>query len=266
MIGTGSVGSGETGKLGFRLSGFRLWSVTHALQVLSEIGYRSVELCLEHPELDPSTLTKAKISEIRQVLRDTGLRVSAVSYHGKRDNFGVTLSKQKAGLELAREFGTSVLVAGTGLKASDPSGNKTYRALEELIWAAEEVGCIVAVEPEPDTVIHGMNEFSELVRRLAGAPIGLNLDVGHAALTEIDVSETINQWGSFLRHVHLEDIRKPHHVHLLPGDGELELSRFVGELRRVGYAGDLTIDLFDLLDKPDAWARRAMTRCRELNL
>jgi sugar phosphate isomerase/epimerase len=258
--------TGEAGRLGFRLSGFRLWPVTQALQVLSEIGYRSVELCLEHPELDPLTLTKAKIAEIKQCLDHTGLRVSAVSYHGKRDELSATLSKQKAGLELAREFGTGVLVAGTGLRASDPQGISTHKALEELIRAAEEIGCIVAVEPEPDTVIHGMAEFSLLVSRLAGTPVGLNFDVGHAALTENDVGQTINEWGAFIRHVHLEDLRKPHHVHLLPGDGELELPRLVGKLRQNGYAGDLTVDLFDILDAPDVWARRAMTRCCELNL
>jgi sugar phosphate isomerase/epimerase len=258
--------SDNAGKLGFRLSGFRFWPVIQALQVLSEIGYHSVELCLEHPELDPLTLTKSKIAEIRQSLDYTGLSVSAVSYHGKRDDLNTTLAKQKRGLELTLEFGTHVFVAGTGLKASDPQGKDTNTALEELVRVAEGMGCIVAVEPEPDTVLHSMKEFSLLVDRLAGAPVGLNLDIGHAALTENDVSDSIREWGTFIRHVHLEDIRKPHHIHLLPGEGELALLGISKELRRVGYNGDLTIDLFDILEAPDQWARQALERCRKLKL
>jgi fructoselysine 3-epimerase len=266
MIATQPTAAGGVGRFGFRLSGFHRWPVVQALKTLSEIGYQSVELCLEHPDLDPLTITRAKVAEIRQALDHSGLRVSAVSYHGKRDDLGKTLSKQKAGLELARDFGTEVLVAGTGLLISDPGRSNTYRALETLIRVAAEVDCIVAVEPEPDTVIHGMEEFSQLVSLMAGAPLGLNLDVGHAALTENDVGESIDKWGCFIRHVHFEDIRKPHHVHLLPGDGDLDLPNLVLKLRQVGYTRDLTVDLFDILDAPEVWARRAITRCHELNL
>jgi sugar phosphate isomerase/epimerase len=157
-----------------------------------------------------------------------------------------------------------VLVAGSPTTEVDPQGCSTFLALEELIRSAEGTGIVVALEPEPDTVINGIYEFSLIAAHMAGSPLGLNLDLGHAALTEGDPIAVIDEWSSFIMHVHVEDIRRPQHVHLLPGDGHLDLLRMIRKLRESGFAGDLTVDLFDILDAPDVWAQRAMERMRLL--
>ncbi len=254
----------ELARLGFRLAGFRDWSLAEALRKIAEIGYKSVELCLEHPELDPGSLTASSISKIKALLGEQNLRVSAVSFHGKRDDLPTAFLKQKLAIELAQEFNTRVLVVGTALAEVDPQGCASLRNLEELVHCAENTGVVIAVEPEPDTALNGMYEFSLLASHLAGSPLGLNLDIGHAALTEGDVCAVIEEWAPFIAHTHFEDIRKPAHVHLLPGDGHLDLVGCVRKLRETGYQGDLTIDLFDIFDAPQDWAQKAMDRCQAL--
>jgi sugar phosphate isomerase/epimerase len=165
---------------------------------------------------------------------------------------------------LAGEFGARVLVVGTAASALDPQGSDTARALEELVRAAEGTGVVVAVEPEPETVIHGMYEFSMLASRLSGSSLGLNLDLGHAFLTEGSATSVVDEWAPFIVHVHIEDVIKPNHLHLLPGDGHVDLARSVQHLRENGYSGDLIVDHPDSLEDPQDWARQALERCREI--
>ena len=251
-------------KLGFRLEGFRQWPLEKALAKIAQIGYCSVELCLEHPDLNPNSLTGDSIGRVKKGVQDSGLRISAVSYHCKRDGFSKTLQNKKLGIEMAQSIGAGVLVVGAPSTSADPQGCSTFLALEELVRSAEGSGVVIALEPEPDTVIHGIYEFSLLAAHLAGSPLALNLDLGHSALTEGDPLEVIQEWAPFIVHTHVEDIRKPNHTHLLPGDGHLDLLRMIKKLRETGYAGDLTIDLFDILDEPDVWAQKAMDRMRLL--
>ena len=251
-------------KLGFRLEGFSQWPMDKALAKMAQIGYRSVELCLEHPDLSPASLTSKSIGEVKSALEISALRVSAISCHGKRDSLSNTLKNQKLGIEIAQSLEVGILVVGAPSSGADPQGCSTFLALEELIRSAEGSGVVIALEPEPDTVIHGIYEFSLLAAHLAGSSLALNLDLGHSALTEGDPLEVIQEWAPFIVHTHVEDIRKPNHTHLLPGDGHLDLLRMIKKLRECGYSGDLTVDLFDILDKPEVWAQRAMERMKLL--
>jgi sugar phosphate isomerase/epimerase len=254
----------EVEKLGFGLAGFRQWPLDKSLGTLAEIGYTAVELCLEHPGLDLTTLTPAALSKLKTRLKKLGLRVSSVSCHSKLDGVFKSLKKQKLAIEFAGEFGAHVLVVGTAASTLDPQGSDTTRALEELVRAAEGTGVVVAVEPEPDTVIHGMYEFSMLASHLSGSSLGLNLDLGHAFLTEGSATSVVDEWAPFIVQVHIEDVIKPDHLHLLPGDGHVDLTRALEHLRENGYSGNLIVDHPDGLDDPKEWARLAMERCRDL--
>ncbi|MFH1863113.1 MAG: sugar phosphate isomerase/epimerase family protein [bacterium] len=257
-------GDKELNSLGFRLEGFKEKPLQTTLQTLSRIGYRSVEICLEHPELAPDKLTPANVSRLVGQLKEYGLRVSSVSCHGRKHDL-ITLQKRlKAGMEIVRDLGTRILVVGTVSTAEDCTGRLTFNMLEDLLKAAEDVDVIIAVEPEPETVLDGMYEFSTLACRMIGAPLGLNLDVGHAFLTEGNVVSVIREWAPFIVHTHLEDMCRAQHVHLLPGDGHLDLRQLVSALREHDYCGDLTLDLYDITDDPEKWAEEAMLRCRKI--
>jgi sugar phosphate isomerase/epimerase len=168
MIGSTFTASGELTRLGFRLAGFKGWPLDESIRTLAEMGYQSVELCIEHPDMDPEKLTPDTIARIGEILKDNAIRVSSVGYSGKGDDIIASLAAQKRGLEIAREFDCRTLVVGTVLETADPDGSKTYKALEDLLRAAEETGLIIAVEPEPNTVLNGIYEFSLLASRLAG--------------------------------------------------------------------------------------------------
>jgi sugar phosphate isomerase/epimerase len=251
-------------RLGFRLSGFRKWSLEKSLKTLAKIGYKSVELCLEHPELDPAALTDEKIAAALDLLKKHNLRLSSISYHGKTDDLATIFRKQKEALAVAQKFNSRVLVVGTPPTSTDPQGCSSFQALEDLLKAADGTGVVVAAEPEPDTVLNGMYEFSLLASHMAGSPLGLNLNLANATLTEGDAAAVIEEWSSFIVHTHVCDARKNHSGRYLPGDGHLDLRRLVRKLQEHNYWGDLTIDLTEIEDAPQDWAQQALERCKEI--
>lgn len=264
MIGNTFSGPEELSKLGFRLSGFLKWPLEKSIKCLAEAGYKSLDLCLGHPDMNPDKLSSAGISKIRKIIEANEMRISAVSYRGKNEDVDAALKKQRKGLGIAAELGSRILLVGTASEALDPDGQRTFRALEELLSEAESSGLTVAVEPEPETVLNGMYEFSMLASHVAGAPLGLNLNVAHAALTEGDVPAVIEEWAPFIVHAHISDVKKHEHAHLLPGDGHLDLCKVIMTLRENNYHGDLVLDLSETTEAPDQLAKKAMERFREI--
>ncbi len=54
------------------------------------------------------------------------------------------------------------------------------------------------------------------------------------------------------------------HHHLVPGTGAIDFAEVVAAIRRTGYDGWLTVELYPYIDDPDAAARRALNVLRPL--
>lgn len=254
----------ELQKLGFRLRPFHSWSLEKALGFLADTGYHSVEFDLDHPELTPQKITAARLSKLRSTLDKVGLKVSAVSYTCNANGDKPLEDILEKTLGIALDLNAAVLILCAGAQCDDQGGKKTLNALTTLLNTAEEKEVAIAIEPEPDSLFHGLYEFAELARRLTGSPLRLNLNVAHAAITEGNLSEVIEIWSSYIVHVHLSDVRNQKHAHLLPGDGYLDLRQVVKLLRGYHYDGDWTLDLTGNPASPDRLAHQAMQKCREL--
>jgi sugar phosphate isomerase/epimerase len=63
---------------------------------------------------------------------------------------------------------------------------------------------------------------------------------------------------SHTRHYHLEDIAATRvHQHLVPGHGAIDFLATINAIRKTGYTGWLTVELYPYIDDPDAAAREA---------
>lgn len=256
--------STEMENLGFRSTLFHDWPLEKCAKTLSEVGYKSLELCLKHSDMGPDSLTPEGVDRIKQMLDKIGLRISSVYHCVESEDFIADFEDQKKCLEMAKQLDCKILVLRTAPEEADPDGRKTTRNIVELLQHAESMEMTIAIEPEPGTVLNGLYEFSRLVAETAGLPIALNLNFGHAALTEGDVGAVIHEWATFIVQANLADVRRPDHVHLLPGDGYLNLYELVLLLRDCRYEGDLILDLSGTDEAPDRLAEVAMERCKEI--
>jgi len=134
---------------------------------------------------------------------------------------------------------------------------------KQLCIAGSQAGIQIAMEPEPDTLIHNSADLQNLLEAAGMENLKLNLDIGHAYLTEEDLISDIYRWNQVIVHTHLEDINQGNHRHLIPGDGEIPFGEVFEVFDKIGYAGSFTIDLFDILSDPRYYAREAYQRLRE---
>ena len=85
---------------------------------------------------------------------------------------------------------------------------------------------------------------------LDGAPVasdpalGLTLDIGHIVCLEpMSVTECVRRGAPTLAHVHIEDMRRGVHEHLMFGEGELDLDESLRVLSEIGYEGMVAVEL-----------------------
>jgi sugar phosphate isomerase/epimerase len=254
-------------RIGFRTIGFRRFSADTAIRRIAEIGYDGVEICLEHPGLDPEEIDVLRGAAIANVAAGESIEVATVSYHGDRDPLRLRWKRALRAIELASAMGTGTLIINSprpGPEAPDDLEDQFHEQLERQLERAERLGVILAVEPEPGLLIDNVDDMLKLIERMGSEHLRVNLDVGHAFLTEDDVPAAIRRLGDLTVAAHIEDMPRGEHTHLVPGEGEMDLPAVLAALDAVSFDGWLTVDLFDIADAPDEAAERSLARMREL--
>jgi sugar phosphate isomerase/epimerase len=67
----------------------------------------------------------------------------------------------------------------------------------------------------------------------------------------------IRETGEYLMHVHLEDISRRQHKHLMPGEGEINFPAIYDALQGIRYSRYVSVELYDHFDDPGRAARQA---------
>jgi sugar phosphate isomerase/epimerase len=92
------------------------------------------------------------------------------------------------------------------------------------------------------------NNPQQLSELLDAVPqLGFHLDIGHANLQapKNSTPEILQAFGTRLRHVHLNDNKGGHDdLHLPLGAGTLDWKTTIAALKRCGYDGTITLEVF----------------------
>jgi sugar phosphate isomerase/epimerase len=250
--------------LGYNTNGFAHHRLEDALPILAEQGYRSVALTLDHHALNPSeTGFREQLAVVKGLLRDCGLR-SVVETGARflldpRRKHQPTLLSEPAGAErrldflrravdIAAELGSDAVSFWSGT-ATEPAESpalmdRLVDGCRRLCDHAAERGVRLAFEPEPGMFIDTMPRFAELHDRVGHPLFGLTLDIGHLyCLGEVPVVDHFRRWHDRLWNVHIEDMRRGVHDHLMFGDGEIDFGEALRGLTEVGYSGGVHVEL-----------------------
>lgn len=216
----------------------------HTIAALAETGFDAIELSgsiapvLKAWERDPAGLVKR--------LQDRGIRVPSVhspvdarilDAEGEATRQAV-IERNLAYLELMARSGIDELVLhAKGVKSySSPEAKAAGRArcvnsLAAIAERAEQLGRKVAVENGIGHEGLGatMTEIRDMIDGL-GAHVGLCLDVGHAALTGLDLVGELHDAGDRLFSLHLHDVNEQNRDHFIPGEGTIDWQRFLAAL------------------------------------
>jgi len=162
-----------------------------------------------------------------------------------------------AAARIAVHLGSPYLTVTTGLpeRAGDfAMQEQLFLASLTQIVASRPKGLKIAIEQEPEHVIHRGDQLLSLCRAFEGV-VFANYDVGHGVVAGENPAEAVRLLGGYVSNLHLEDIKGRTHKHLMFGEGDVDFRALFKTLRETGYAGDVTMDLYPFKDEWQ-WAVR----------
>jgi L-ribulose-5-phosphate 3-epimerase len=234
-----------------------------AVRLLAEDGYDGVALTLDHVHFDPDApLMSSRAASLRSLLEELGLDCvvetgARFALDPRRKHFPTLLSEGRAkrvrmltrAIDVAAELGAPVVSLWSGAAPSNSTPTMAWERLldgvERVLAHAERRGVRLGFEPEPGMFVERLDDFEALDRRLGHPPaLGLTLDIGHCVCLEPEsVPECVRRAAPRLVHVHIEDMRRGVHEHLMFGDGELDLAVALGALQEIDYGGLVAVEL-----------------------
>jgi sugar phosphate isomerase/epimerase len=221
------------------------------IEWMAQLGMQFVDLTLEPPaaaswRVDPHA--------IRAALEKHGLGVVGHTAYYLPVDSAVEEVRQAAVHELRRCLEAFSLVGARWMNLHPgrytPMHDRRFyldrniQTLRELLPDARRLGVGLMIENLPGDY----NSAPQLGELLDPVPeLGLHLDIGHANLQvpRNTTAEILAAYGSRLRHVHLHDNRGGHDdLHLPLGCGNLDLKSALCALKRCGYDGTITLEVF----------------------
>jgi sugar phosphate isomerase/epimerase len=265
---------------GYNTNGFAHHRLEDALAILADLGYGSVALTLDYHALNPfEPNLPARVAAVRGLLEKLHLR-SVVETGARflldpwRKHRPTLLSRDAAGREtrldflrravqIAHELSSDAVSFWSGAPEDDAPPDVLMDRLTEgcrrLCEYSAERGVRLAFEPEPGMFIDTTEKFAILGDHVDHPQLGLTIDVGHLHCQgELRIADHLRRWRHLLWNVHIEDMRRGVHDHLMFGEGEIDFGPVLRTLDEIGYPGGLHVELSRHSHDAVETARRAM--------
>jgi sugar phosphate isomerase/epimerase len=253
-------------RLGYNTNGFTDHRLEDAIAILAEIGYQSVAVTLESNLLDPTDPrgVACTVERLKPLVDRGGLGVTIETgsrfildprrkhqptlLSGSEDDRRTRLEFLKAAVDVAAEVGAESVSLWSGTADDNANVGELFArltiGLTELLDHAAPRGVRLSFEPEPGMFIDTMAKFGQLYREMAHPQFGLTLDAGHVlCLADGLPGEHIQQWRNVLWNVHIEDMRRGVHEHLMFGEGEMDFAPIFQALHEIDYPGPVHVEL-----------------------
>jgi sugar phosphate isomerase/epimerase len=266
--------------LGYNTNGFAHHRLEDALAILADLGYQSIAITLDYAALNPyDPEFAAQGQRVRGLLEkhklrsviETGARFLLDPHRKHQPTLLSAAPHERAqrrdflvrAIDLAHMFNADAVSfwSGTPVDAAgdDAWWSRLVDGCVDLCAEADRRGVRLAFEPEPGMFINTMEKFAELHRRVDRPNFGLTLDVGHLHCQgELPIAEHVRPWRSWLWNIHIEDMRRGVHDHLMFGEGEMDFAPIFQALREIDYEGGVHVELSRHSHDAVNVARRAM--------
>lgn len=219
-----------------------------ALRAAADLGADAVEID-GRGEFAPRNMSETGLRQLRKMLSDLRLRVSAVSFRTRRGydtpaDLDARVEATKAAMRLAAQVGATTVVNHVGRVASasnESEGGLLVEVLTDLAHFGNHVGAFLAAE----TGSESGPDLAGLFAKLPEGTIGVDLNPGNLAAAGYSPIEAIEALGTRILHVHATDgycdlaTRRGEHVPL--GTGSTDFPSLLAMLEEYDYRGYFTI-------------------------
>jgi sugar phosphate isomerase/epimerase len=272
--------------LGYNTNGLAHHHPLDAIALLAELGYQGVGLTIDHALLSPfSDDWQCDADEIFAALARYELRsvieTGARYLLDPRIKHEPTLMSPDLGrrmirvefllwcIDIAAELGSDAVSFWSGIVRDQPSEPQAFARLVEslkpILHHAAERNVTLAFEPEPGMFIDTMGRYEQLLSQLNAPHFKLTLDLGHLHCQgETPIADYLRRFAPHLANIHIEDMRRGVHEHLMFGEGEMEFPPIFAALREIDYQGGVYVELSRHSHEGPEAASRAMKFLRPL--
>jgi inosose dehydratase len=239
----------------FGTYGMKSLTTERAVRVLAEIGYDGVELATR-PEWDsaPVRMTSARRSEVRTLMSDVGLQLTALMVSIKPTNVDAEHTAQlesfKRTIELGRDLSPQEMpVVQTIFGGGEWEEQKSMLLRRVADWAklAERQKTVICIKPHRGGVMSKPSEAVWLIQQLGDTPwLRMVYDYSHYAFREMSIEATVKTALDYTGHIAIKDtIRKGDGTtFVLPGDsGTLDYQQLFKLFYSGGYRGDICCEV-----------------------
>lgn len=269
-------------RLAFSTNAYMRFPFDEAAARIARIGYDGLELMADVPHAWPAGLLEGPKREIRRAMEQNKLAFSNVnafmmnaiadhrqpywypSFIEPDEGYRrVRIDHTRRALSLCAELGAPHITTEPGGPIAPGQTRQQavdlfVEVLKPLAEHAHNVGVLLLIEPEPGLLVETTDEYLEVAERVNAPSIGLNFDVGHAFCMSEDLPKQIARMAKHTRHYHLEDIAATRvHHHMIPGLGAIDFPKVIESIKKTGYDGWLTVELYPNVDDPDGAASKA---------
>lgn len=258
---------------------FEGWDHPRVCRFVAELGYQGLEIA-------PFTLARSieevpaeRRRELRRQAEDHGLTLLGLHWLlAKTEGLQLTAAdaavRQKTADYLAAlaracaDLGGDVLVFGSPAQRRIPTGASRAQAVDYAVDTFRRAqngiadsGVTLCLEPlakaEAD-FINTCAEAVEILDRLAHPSFRLHLDVKAMSAEETPIPELIHRHAARTGHFHANDANRRG-----PGFGSVDFVPILRALRDSGYAGWVSVEVFDYSPDAETIARESLRYLRD---
>lgn len=249
---------------GFSSYGMKTLTLEKAIDVMAEIGFESIEICVR-PEWDsaPAKMSKERRVEIRKRIEQAGLRLTALMEHlppaTSDAEHKQQLERLRGVFELARDLGASqpplmqtVLGDGDWEKKKDFLRDR----VGEWVKLSESFGVVTCIKPHRGGSMSKPSDAVWIIKQL-NEPRELRFvyDYSHYVFRDIPLLESLQESLPYIAHVAVKDtVMKDGKASFeLPGAAKtIDFATIFKTLHQGGYRGDISCEVSGMLwNKPD---------------
>jgi len=235
-------------QIGIQLASLRL-PFRKAIQTAARLGATAVEIDARR-ELKPNELSDTGLRQLRKMLEDLNLRVSAVTFRTRRgynieEELDRRIEATLQAMKLAYRLGCNVVVNQVGLipnEVPSPGWDLLLESLSEIGKYSQREGAFLAART-------GAEDPADLLRLIDALPdgsIGVDYDPGLLLINGFSAREAVEILGPHILHVHardgVRDLAQRRGLEVPIGRGSADFPELLGVLEEHRYRGWFTVE------------------------
>lgn len=264
---------GDTMKTCFHTGSYIRYPIEEAMNRIASFGYQGIEVSAwsDGATFFPDLLTNERIQWVIDKAQDLKLGIAGYDCELLLILGWNLVSTSQVVRERTVEYIKSSVLVAQKLGArfvTISGGRKLYGIKKQVAWQwlveglkesvrfSEDHNVVLAIEPlvriEGD-VVNTLEDTLQIIEEVGSTNLGVNLDTGHANITNESLTDYVLLLGNKLINVHLDDNYGKNEDHLCPGMGTMEYGSFFDSLIRNKYEGYLSVEpsLLEYSTDPD---------------